>query len=634
MKTMKDKENFSVLIFQDGVSRVRKVKIVLAICLLGLCALAFNNALYSKIDASAALLVTLTIILILYFFVTSDTTNIVAGVLLWTIAILATYLAWINNALFDTAILVFPCVLIFSSLLGGGALLYPLIVFMLVVLYFFAYAVNTGFLEPKPTNEINLWGKANNIAIILLVYVLAIKLVSSYIKRLIKRLFDENQRSKNIKEKADHLVLNDYLTQLPNDLSCRQELEKIIETSRANDEIVGFLSFSLNNFKWINSSLGHEVGDKTISYLAERLAKLVNKQRSLYRCSGNEFIFIVTVKDYESISEFSYQLVQAIYRPFQIDSYDIEVTCSIGISIAPFDGTTFQALRQKSHMALSHAKDDEPNSYKFFEIEMEDYVNNRVKMVQDLRQAIALQEFELFYQPKVDIFSNTIVGAEALIRWRKGGNELISPEVFIPVAEASGLISEIGKWVLEKACVDCKQWHENGVGSLTIAVNLSPIQFRRGNLPSIVFRALKQAGLDPSFLELEITESLFIDDTERISEQIYQISTKDISIAIDDFGTGYSNLNYLTKFNASTLKIDMSFVTDMVHVEQKQHIVNAVIKMSKEMGLENVAEGVEDLETVEKLKQFECQYGQGYYWSKPLPNNEFIELVKLHINNQ
>jgi len=632
MKTMKDKENFSVLIFQDGASRVRKVKIVLAIFLLGLCALAFNNAFLSDIDASSALLMTVSIILILYFFVTSDTTNIVAGILLWTIAILASYLAWKNNALFDTAILVFPCVLIFSSLLGGGALLYPLIIFMLLVLYFFAYAMNTGFLEPKPTSEVNLWGKANNIAIILLVYLLAIKLVSSYIKRLIKRLFDENTRSKKIKAQADQLVLNDYLTQLPNDLSCRQELEEIIETSQAHGEIVGFLSFSLNNFKWINSSLGHEIGDKTISYLSERLAKLVNKQRSLYRCSGNEFIFVVTAKDYESISEFSYQLIQAIYRPFQIDNYDIEVTCSIGISIAPFDGTTFQALRQKSHMALSHAKDDEPNSYKFFEIEMEDYVNNRLKMVQDLRQAIALQEFELFYQPKVDLFSNTMVGAEALIRWRKGGSELISPAVFIPVAEASGLISEIGKWVLEKACADCKQWHEKGIGSLTVAVNLSPIQFRRGNLPSIVFRALKKADLDPSFLELEITESLFIDNTERISEQIYQIATKDISIAIDDFGTGYSNLNYLTKFNASTLKIDMSFVTDMVQVEQKQHIVNAVIKMSKEMGLENVAEGVEDLETVEKLKQFKCQYGQGYYWSKPLPNSEFIELVKLQIN--
>jgi len=634
MKTMKDKENFSVLIFQDGTNRVRKVKTVLAIFLLGLCALAVNNALLSDVDASSALVMTVSIILTLYFFVTSDTTNIVAGILLWTIAILASYLAWKNNALFDTAILVFPCVLIFSSLLGGGALLYPLMIFMLVVIYFFAYTVNTGFLEPKSTNDVNLWSKANNIAIILLVYMLAIKLASSHMKRLIKRLFDENKQSKKIKAQADQLVLNDYLTQLPNDLSCRQELEEFIETSQAHGEIVGFLSFSLNNFKWINSSLGHEVGDKTISYLAERLAKLVNKQRSLYRCSGNEFIFVIAEKDYESISEFSYQLIQAIYRPFQIDSYDIEVTCSIGISIAPFDGKTFQALRQKSHMALSHAKDDEPNSYKFFEIEMEDYVNNRLKMVQDLRQAIALQEFELFYQPKVDIFSNTIVGAEALIRWRKGGNELISPAVFIPVAEASGLISEIGKWVLEKACADCKQWHEKEIGSLTVAVNLSPIQFRRGNLPNIVFRALKQVDLDPSFLELEITESLFIDNTERISEQIYQIATKDISIAIDDFGTGYSNLNYLTKFNASTLKIDMSFVTDMVLVEQKQHIVNAVIKMSKEMGLENVAEGVEDLETVEKLKQFECQYGQGYYWSKPLPNNEFIDLVKLHIKKQ
>ncbi|MFQ3171413.1 MAG: diguanylate cyclase (GGDEF)-like protein [Oleispira sp.] len=633
MKYIKDKENFSILIFQDGANRVRKLKIVLAILSLGLCASALNNFLYYNVDVSIALLITVGIILTLYFFVSSDTTNIVAGILLWTITILASYLAWMNNALFDTAILIFPCILIFSSLLGGSALLYPLIIYMLVVLYFFVYAVNTGFLKPIPTTSIGLWGKANNIAIILLVCVFAIELISSYIKKLIKRLFDENKLSRKIKKQADQLILNDHLTQLPNDLSCHQELEEIILASQANDEIVGFISFNLNNLKWVNSSLGHEIGDKTISYLSGQLTTLINKRRRLYRCYGNEFIFIVTEKDYKSISDFSQQLVQSIYRPFQIDSYDIEVTCSVGISIAPFDGLSFQTLRQKSHMALSRARDDEPNSYKFFEIEMEEYVNNRLKMVHDLKQAISLQEFELFYQPKVDLLSNTIVGAEALIRWRKGGNELISPDVFIPAAEASGLISEIGQWVLEKSCIDCKQWHDKGVGNLTIAVNLSPIQFRRGSLPGTVFRALKQAELDPSFLELEITESLFIDNTEHISEQVYEIASKGISIAIDDFGTGYSNLNYLTKFNASTLKIDMSFITDMVQVEQKQHIVNAVIKMSKEMGLENVAEGIEDFETVEKLKQFKCQYGQGYYWSKPLPNNEFIELVQNHINN-
>jgi len=633
MKHVKENENFSVLIYQDGVSRVRKIKIVLAISSLALCAFTVNNAYFSDINSTLELLVSLGIIVTLSFFVTSDTTNIVAGILLWAMTILAAYFSWKNHGLFDTAIIAFPCVLIFSSMLGGRILFYPLVIFMLAVIYFFAYAASTGFLELAAPNRDGLVGKANSLAIFLLVYVLAIRMLSSNIKRLIKRLSDENRRSKENRQQADQLVLYDHLTHLPNSVSCRQELDPLIENSLAQDEIVGFMSLSLDNIKWINSSLGHEIGDKTICHLADRLSKLVSKKQRLYKCSGNEFILIMMAVDYEKVSEFAYQLIQAVNRSFQIDSYDIEVTCSIGIAIAPFDGASYQSLRQKSHMALSRTQSEESSDYKFFEVEMEDYVNRRLKMVKELKQAIDQQEFELFYQPKIDLGTNGMVGAEALIRWRNSKNELISPADFIPVAEASGLISEIGKWALDQACLDCKKWQEEGIGNLTIAVNLSPVQFRRGNLPSIVFRALRQANLAPSLLELEITESLFIDDTERISDQLNQIATKGISIAIDDFGTGYSNLNYLTKFNASTLKIDMSFVTNMLDVEQKQHIVNAIIKMSNEMGLENVAEGVEDFETVNKLKQFECQYGQGYFWSKPLPNNEFIVLVKEHIRD-
>jgi EAL domain-containing protein (putative c-di-GMP-specific phosphodiesterase class I) len=252
-------------------------------------------------------------------------------------------------------------------------------------------------------------------------------------------------------------------------------------------------------------------------------------------------------------------------------------------------------------------------------------------MNQELKTAIKQQEFELYYQPIVNLATNQFVGAEALIRWRKNGI-LIPPNEFISVAEETGLIVEIGRWVLETACTECAKWQKNGLKGITVAVNLSPLQFKRGNLPNHVFRALQNAKLDPSLLELEITESLFIDDVKNIEQQIFLMVERGIYFAIDDFGTGYSNLNYLSKFNASTLKIDMSFVQGMWGNLQQQHIVNAIIKMSHLMELENVAEGVEDAETAAILKAQGCVYGQGYYWSKPLPAAEFVKLAQSEIN--
>lgn len=263
---------------------------------------------------------------------------------------------------------------------------------------------------------------------------------------------------------------------------------------------------------------------------------------------------------------------------------------------------------------------------------MEASITRRINMNTDLRTAIENDQFELYYQPKVELSTNRFVGAEALIRWRKDG-KIISPFEFISVAEESGLIVEIGRWALEKACADCATWQTLGLKGLSVAVNLSPVQFKRGNLPNHVFRALQKNQLDPSLLELEITESLFIDDTESIKKQIHLMVQRGVYFAIDDFGTGYSNLNYLSKFNASTLKIDMSFVRHMKDTPQLQHIVNAIIKMSQAMDLENVAEGVEDAETAAALKEKGCTYGQGYYWSKPLPADEFIALAQAHNND-
>ena len=590
--------------------------------------LTVNAILYSDDSYLFEIISAMVIILILFGFVSSDTTNIVSGMLLWTLTILASYQAWISNGLYGTAILAFPSLLIFANILSGRLMVYSLVGYMLLVFYFFAYAENSGFIETSVTSSGSLFKKANNLSLMLVMSGIGIGLATHRIKRVIKKLTEKIEKNDNMALEVNKLLAFDKLTGLPNETQCNQRLNKRAQKIQKSNDLYGFIILELTNFEWIYSSLGQSIADRIICYLADRLDMLHTDRSHLYRSSNNEFIYLIQASDYDEISEYCQQLIQAIARPFPVESFDIEMTSAIGVSILPFDGDNYQNLKQKAHAALTQAKNGPVNSFKFFEEEMESSINKRVKMVQELKKAIALQEFELFYQAKVDMNDQSIIGAEALIRWHKPGAGIISPLDFIPIAEESGLINEIGKWAIEQACQDCKHWHEIGLEGLSVAVNLSPVQFQRGNLPNIVLRALHKTGLKTDFLELEITESLFIDDSTFIKDQVCDISTKGVNIAIDDFGTGYSNLNYLTKFYARILKVDMSFVKDMRASIQKENLVAAIINMSNMMEFKNTAEGIEDHATYEKLRNMGCQYGQGYYWCHPMPKNRFIEKVK------
>ncbi len=628
MKDLRDDQSLAALIFQDPNSRVTQLKFTLKFFFFILLMFTINSFLYSDSSYTMEIFAAMVIILMLYGFVSSDTTNIVSGMLLWTLTILASYQAWISNGLYGTAILAFPTLLIFANILSGRLLAYSLVGYMLLVFYFFAYAEHSGFIKSSAMNTGSIFKKANNLSLILIMSGIGIGLATSNITRLIKRLIQNIEKNDEMRLEVNKLVLFDSLTGLPNETQCNKQLNKRIENSSQSNDLFGFIILEFTNFEWIHSSLGQNISDRIICYLADRLEMLHTSRSSLYRSSNNEFIYLIQASDYEEISEYCQQLIQAIARPFPVESFDIEMTSAVGVSILPFDGNNYEKLKQKAYAALTLAKNSAPNSFKFFEKEMETSIKNRVKMVQELKKAIALQEFELFYQAKVSMKDQSVIGAEALIRWHKPGEGIISPLDFIPIAEESGLINEIGKWALEQACQDCKNWHSLGLKGLSVAVNLSPVQFQRGNLPNIVFRALLNSDLQENFLELEITESLFIDDSNFIKDQVCQISTKGVDIAIDDFGTGYSNLNYLTKFYARILKVDMSFVKEMQNSKQQENLVAAIIKMSAMMELENVAEGIEDYATYIKLKNMGCQYGQGYYWCQPVPNKDFIEKVK------
>ena len=627
MKYFRDQQGLAELIFQDPEKQVQQLKLILIFFSIILFSITLNSFVFYDKSINFEPLGVMVVLLMLHRFVSSDTTNIVAGMLLWSLTIFASQQAWESNGIHGTAIVAFPSLMIFANLLSGRLLVYSLAGYMLTVFYFLAYAEHIGFIEPSTPHTDSLFKKANILAIFIIASTFGIGVVTNHIKRLVHRLRESIKNHDNIKSKVIKLVLFDKLTELPNEIQCNTDIKELLTTPQQINGITGFIIIEFTNFEWIYSSLGEQIANRIIYYLADRLHMLESDRARLYRSTSSEFIFVVSASDYEELTEHCQQIQQAIARPFPVESFDIEMTSAMGVSILSFDGDNFETLKQKAHTALILAKKNKPNSFRIFEKGMETSINNRVKMVQELKKAIALKEFELFYQPKVCMNDQSIIGAEALLRWHKPGIGIVSPMEFIPIAEESGLINEIGKWALEKACQDCKNWHIQGLSNLSVAVNLSPVQFQRGNLPNIVFRSLFKADLPPMFLDLEITESLFIDDTDFIKDQVCQISTKGVDIAIDDFGTGYSNLNYLTKFYAKSLKVDMSFVKDMLDSIQKENLVAAIIKMSAMMELENIAEGIEDETTYIKLKNMGCQYGQGYYWSKPLPNEEFIKKV-------
>lgn len=577
------------------------------------------------------------IILLLGFFyklLTDDNTNEIVGLLMWTLTILASYLCWKNDGLYDTAILIYPCILIATSLLSSGTLLFTLLTYMIFTLYGFAYATELQIINAVAVSGSSLWAKANNLTIILMFYAAFLRFLTKENLALITKLITENEKTQEAKRKAKKAFDLNPLTGLPNEHLFSKQTNESIRLNKNSNRLVALITIDQKNLKWINSTLGYEIGNKYIQALSQRFQILVNDRATLFHLSGNEFSFLLEAKGYDEITQFVQDIVAINRQPIVLDENELEIQNAIGIALFPFDGKNYEILRTRSLIALSNANSLESNDFNFFEIEMENQLQKRNHLSHALKGAIENNEFQLYYQPKIHLETQEIVGAEALIRWQTSNGDMIMPSDFIPIAESSGLISPIGKQILMQACEDCKQWHIQTDQLIHVSVNISPYQFRRGNLPNIVHLALHKSNLSPRFLELEITESVVFDDTNSVKDQLHTITKRGASIAIDDFGTGYSNLSYISQFNASTLKIDMSFVLDLLNSPLNQHLVNAILQMSKSLDIENVAEGIENKETSELLREFGCVYGQGYYWSKPIPQKEFIAFLKNYKTSQ
>ncbi|WP_341676339.1 PAS domain S-box protein [Niveibacterium sp. SC-1] len=442
-------------------------------------------------------------------------------------------------------------------------------------------------------------------------------------------VFSDITERKANEARIAYLAHHDPLTGLPNRTLLQDRLQ--IALIRANRErsMVGLLFLDLDRFKTINDSLGHHAGDRLLQSIAERLRKCVRESDTVCRQGGDEFIIVLQdLVDPESPARVAEKILARITEPFEIDGHMIGTSFSIGIAIYPNDGHDADALMKNADTAMYHAKEGGRNTYRFFTEAMTANALERLQLENGLRQALERNELMLHYQPQVSLTDGSVVGAEALIRWHNPQLGFVPPGRFIPIAEESGLIMPIGEWVIREACRQARQWADEGLPPITMAVNLSALQFRRGDIVATVRKALAETGHDPQLLELELTESLLMENAEEVMSAIKRLKSLGIRLSIDDFGTGYSSLAYLKRLEVDRLKIDQSFVRDVPGDLDDAAIVRAVVQLGSSLKLEVIAEGAETAAQVAFLSAEGCREAQGYYYCPPVSPDAFARILR------
>lgn len=455
---------------------------------------------------------------------------------------------------------------------------------------------------------------------------------------------DITERKKS-EEKIIQLAYYDALTELPNRTFLIEHLGYVLKSAERYNRCLAILSLDLDLFKRINDTLGHSAGDVLLKEVANRLLGSVRRgdylarlespgestmgasgtERMVARLGGDEFVVLLTqIRHAEDAAVVARRINALLAKPFALQQDEVFITASAGITIYPTDGTDAEALLKQADIALHHAKELGRNRYQFFTETMNAQALERLSLENRLHRALERGEFELYYQPKVDVQTDRTVGMEALVRWHNPDYGMVSPGEFIPLAEQSGLVVRLGEWVLRVACEQTKAWHDAGLTALCIAVNLSARQFKEKHLSRTVAQTLKAAGLDGRYLELELTEGILMEDTETSRDTLFELKELGVRIALDDFGTGYSSLSYLQRFPIDTLKIDRSFVRDINTDPESTALAAGIIALSKTLKLNVVAEGVETRAQLHFMREHGCNEVQGYYYSPPIPADDFV----------
>ncbi|MBS1138644.1 MAG: response regulator receiver modulated diguanylate cyclase/phosphodiesterase with sensor(s) [Proteobacteria bacterium] len=441
-------------------------------------------------------------------------------------------------------------------------------------------------------------------------------------------VFHDVSESRAMALKMAHLAQHDFLTGLPNRALLTERLSRAIGQARRHSKRVGLMFLDLDYFKHINDSLGHAVGDQLLQVVAERLMLCIRDTDTVCRQGGDEFVILLAeIEQARDAAPIAEKLLAAFAEPCLIAGHELHVSLSIGISIYPDDGMDADAVMKNADTAMYHAKANGRNNYQFFTTEMNTRAVRRLFIEGNLRRALKQGEFQLYYQPKIDLASGLMIGSEALIRWQDPEHGLVYPKQFVPIAEESGLIVPIGSWVLREACRQVRAWQDSGLLAVPVSVNISAVEFRHKDFLEGVALILMETGMLPSFLELELTESILMHDAESSATVLEALKAMGMQLAIDDFGTGYSSLSYLKRFPINTLKIDQSFVHDIAIDPDDANIVGAMIGMGKNLKQRVVAEGVETEEQLAFLRTLHCDEGQGFLFGRPLPADEFALLL-------
>jgi len=428
-------------------------------------------------------------------------------------------------------------------------------------------------------------------------------------------------------ERIRHLAYFDQLTDLPNRTLMKDRFEYILNLAQRNQQKFALLFIDLDQFKTINDTLGHDIGDELLKKVAKRLKRRLRKEDVLARQGGDEYIVLLPELDIDGAGKVAINLQKILSRPYRIDKHHLTITASIGIALYPADGESIETLMKNADTAMYKAKKSGRNNFYFFTEKMQEMAQRNLAISNALRLAIDHGEFELHYQAQFNAKTKKITGAEALLRWKNPELGVIAPSEFIPIAEDTGQIIKIGTWVLDEAIHQLKVWMNNGFDSMVMAVNISAIQFNMKDLPEEVCNLLDQAGLPHENLELELTEGMMMKDPQEAIQLLAKLHQNGIRISIDDFGTGYSSLNYLKHLRVNKIKIDQSFVKNLTNNLEDKTIVKAIISLAKSLNLQTNAEGVENREQYEILLENGCDEIQGFYFSKPMPAENFRKFI-------
>lgn len=449
---------------------------------------------------------------------------------------------------------------------------------------------------------------------------------------LLKRAVRYASARRVFRNQLSEMARIDILTGLPNRSVFQEVLAKAVAQSKRSGHLVAMTLLDLDHFKQVNDTMGHPAGDQLLKKAADRLSSVVRETDTLVRLGGDEFAVIAAnLNDAQGAGILAQKLVDKLSAPFKIDGQELFVSTSIGIALAPIDGSDCDELLKNADLALYKAKTDGRGRFHFFDAKMNSIAQEQRRLEAKIRRALANGEFELYYQPKLDISTGEVLGTECLIRWNQPETGMIPPIIFIPVAEKHQLIVEIGDWVLQEACRQNVVWQQAGIPPLNCSVNVSPLQLKNSRLIESIDTALETTGFNPTCLEIEITESSILDNVDGVSALLELLRERGVSVSIDDFGTGYSSLMHLKQLPVDKLKIDRSFVSNIMTNKDDAEITSAIVSLSNKLGLETIAEGVETKSQLDFLRREGCNQAQGYYLSRPLHPDRFIEWYRQHM---